>query len=95
MLATTPIYFDPETGNLELYRPDEAGKDRLIRTDENDRIWIPEMQLFLGSWKGMRENRHGYWLRWWDDRGNLLPWGAELVDCLAAQLRAAGIEPDL
>jgi hypothetical protein len=101
--------FDPETGNLELYRLDETGKYKLIRTDENNRVWIPEMDLFLGSWKGMRENRDSYWLRWWDDRGNLLLWGSELVDRerqrtelerqradrLAAQLRAAGIEPDL
>ncbi|KGF71484.1 hypothetical protein DO97_19300 [Neosynechococcus sphagnicola sy1] len=60
------------------------------------------MQLFLGVWQGSRENRDGYWLRWWDESGNLLLWGTEQVEQerqrteqLAAQLRAAGIEPDL
>ncbi|WP_448564721.1 hypothetical protein [Trichothermofontia sp.] len=60
------------------------------------------MQLFLGVWQGMRENRSGYWLRWWDEAGNLLLWGTEQValerqrvERLAAQLRAAGIEPEV
>jgi len=66
------------------------------------------MNLFLGVWQGTRENRTGNWLRWWDDAGNLLLWGFEKAaqlqeraeqqqqraDRLAAQLRAAGIEPE-
>ncbi|MGL5197238.1 MAG: hypothetical protein ACRC8Y_26930, partial [Chroococcales cyanobacterium] len=96
----------------------------------------PEMQLFLGVWEGKRENRSGYWLRWWDEAGNLLLWRTERIEQerqqaeqerqraqqesqraeqehqraqqesqraeqehqraerLAAQLRAAGIEPE-
>lgn len=38
------------------------------------------MKLFLGTWQGTRENRSGYWLRWWDEQGNLLPWGSELAE---------------
>ena len=59
------------------------------------------MNLFLGTWQGERENRTGYWLRWWDEQGNLLLWGLEKAEQerqraerLAAQLRAAGIEPE-
>lgn len=51
----------------------------------------------------------GYWLRWWDEQGNLLLWGLELTEQerqraeqerqraerLAEQLRAAGIEPEV
>ncbi|GAB4284980.1 MAG: Uma2 family endonuclease [Oscillatoriaceae cyanobacterium] len=106
--------FDPESGILELYRLGNSKKYRLEEAGEQGRFWIPEMQLFLGVWQGNRENRQGYWLRWWDEQGNLLLWGAELVaqerqrveeerqraeeerqraDRLAAQLRAAGIEP--
>jgi hypothetical protein len=61
----------------------------------------------LGAWQGERENRTGFWLRWWDEQRNLLLWGMEATeqerqraeqerqraDRLAAQLRAAGIEP--
>ncbi len=99
--------FDPESGILELYRIGDSKKYQLQPASEQGRFWIPEMQLFLGVWQGSRENRQGYWLRWWDEQGNLLLWGAELVaqerqqveaerlraDRLAAQLRAAGIEP--
>ena len=42
-----------------------------------------------------------YWFRWWDEGGKLLLWGSELAtkerqraERLAAQLRAAGIEPE-
>lgn len=106
--------FDPDSGKLGLYRLGDSQQYRLEGADEQGRFWIPEMQLFLGVWQGTRENRQGYWLRWWDEQGNLLLWGAELVaqerqrteeerhraeeerqraDRLAAQLRAAGIEP--
>jgi hypothetical protein len=37
------------------------------------------MNLFLGAWSGSRENRTGYWLRWWDESGELLLWGSELT----------------
>ena len=53
------------------------------------------MNLFLGQWQGTRENRTGYWLRWWNENGELLLWGAEKAERLAAQLRAVGIEPEV
>ena len=99
--------FEPVAGALELYRLGSTGRYRLEPANEEGRFWIPEMQLFLGAWQGSRQNREGYWLRWWDERGDLLLWGAERVEAerqraeeerqraerLAAQLRAAGIEP--
>jgi Uma2 family endonuclease len=87
--------FEPESGTLELYRLDDTGKYRLASANEQNYFWIPEMQLFLGVWQGTRENRQGYWLRWWDEEENSLLWGTEKVERLAAQLRDAGIEPDL
>jgi hypothetical protein len=38
------------------------------------------MGLFLGVWEGEKSQRTGYWLRWWDENGNLLLWGAERVE---------------
>jgi Uma2 family endonuclease len=108
-ILKVPYYaiFEPTNGILELYHLSEAGRYQLQTAAEN-RYWIAEMQLFLGLWQGMRENRNGYWLRWWDQHGNLLLWGTELTEQerqraeqehqraerLAAQLRAAGIEPE-
>ncbi|MDJ0619161.1 MAG: Uma2 family endonuclease [Calothrix sp. MO_192.B10] len=74
------IIFEPESGSLEVHRLDESGKYDLGAPDENNRYWLPQMELFIGVWQGKRENREGYWLRWWDEGGNLLLWGTELVE---------------
>jgi hypothetical protein len=101
--------FAPGTGTLEFYRLNDEKQYSLETANEQNRFWIPQMQLFLGVWQGKRENRDGYWLRWWDEQGNLLLWDMEQieqerqlveqerqrVERLAAQLRAAGIEPEL
>lgn len=71
--------FDPESGSLEFYRLSDTKRYRLESPNEQGQFWIPEMQLFLGAWQGTRENRQGYWLRWWDERGNLLLWGTERI----------------
>lgn len=94
--------FAPENGELEIYRLDNSGKYNLQQIDANDRYWIAEIDLFLGVWQGKRENRTGYWLRWWDRSGELLLWGAELAqrerdrsERLAARLRELGEDPNL
>ncbi len=71
--------FEPKNAVLELYRLDELGRYKVQKPDENGRYWIAEMGLFLGSWQGTHVNRTGYWLRWWDEGGNLLLWGSELA----------------
>ncbi|MEH1858602.1 MAG: Uma2 family endonuclease [Nostoc sp.] len=71
--------FEPEQGVLEVYRRDDLGHYELQTPDANNRHWIAEMNLFLGVWQGSRENRTGYWLRWWDNNGELLLWGLELA----------------
>lgn len=103
------IIFEPDAGELEVYHLDEQRRYQLQSPDTNHRYWIAQMGLFLGVWQGTRENRTGYWLRWWDDNGELLLWGSESVnqerqekeiaqqraERLAAQLRAAGLEPEI
>jgi len=99
--------FEPTSGNLELYRLNE-GHYQLAEADRAGRYWLPELGLSLGGWFGQRENREGHWLRWWDESGQLLPWGnekaeeereradqeRERAERFLAQLRAAGIEPE-
>ncbi|MEI2582115.1 Uma2 family endonuclease [Scytonema sp. PRP1] len=89
------VIFEPDTGELEVYQLDDSKRYQLRNPDANNRYWIAEMGLFLGVWQGTRENRTGYWLRWWDENGNLLLWGLERAERLAAQLRAVGIEPEI
>jgi len=102
------IIFEPDSGALEVYKLDDLERYRLQSAESGDRYWIAEMNLFLGIWQGNRENRTGYWLRWWNEQGELLLWGSELAEQerqraeqerqraerLLAQLRAAGIEPE-
>jgi Uma2 family endonuclease len=103
------IIFEPDRGELEVYRLDKNSEQYQIETpDQNQHYWIEEIKLYLGIWEGTRENLTTKWLRWWDEQGNLLLWSSELVaqkqqeievekqraERLAAQLRAAGIEPE-
>ncbi len=79
-ILQVPIYiiFEPDGGLLEYYHL-EQGHYELKQPDENGRHWIEEMKLFLGTWRGVKECRNGYWLRWWDQEGNLLPWAVEKI----------------
>lgn len=61
------IIFEPDTGELEVYQLDDQRRYQLQNPDANDHYWIAQMNLFLGVWQGTRENRTGYWLRWWDE----------------------------
>jgi len=106
--------FEPKTGLLEVYQLDESGRYDLQQPNTNNHYKVEALNLFLGVWQGTKGNRTGYWLRWCDESGQMLPWGVELVEqerqraeqerqraeqerqraeALAAQLRAAGIEP--
>lgn len=80
-----PYYaiFEPASGDLEVYRlgqESQEGQYTIQIMEENGLYWIESMQLFLGVWQGDRENRTGYWLRWWDAEGNLLLWGIERAE---------------
>ena len=54
--------------------------------DENGCHWFSQMNLFLGTWHATKDDRTGYWLRWWDHTGKLLPWGIEQVEHIRNQL---------
>lgn len=108
--------FEPQEGVLEVYQLDNSGRYDLQQPNANNHYQIEAVGLFLGVWQGTKGNRTGYWLRWWDESGQILPWGVESLEqerqrveqerqraeqerqraeTLAAQLRAAGIEPEV
>ncbi|WP_293132633.1 Uma2 family endonuclease [Microcoleus sp. bin38.metabat.b11b12b14.051] len=102
-ILRVPLYaiFAPSAGLLEVYRLNSSGRYEVQPPDTNNRYWIAGVGLFIGVWHGTKAERTGYWLRWWDESGQMLLWGAEMVererqraDRLSAQLRAAGIEPE-
>ncbi len=80
-ILKVPVYviFDQDGGLLEFYRL-ENGHYELKQPDENGRHWVDSLGLYLGTWQGTKEQRTGYWLRWWDAEGNLLLWAVERVE---------------
>jgi Uma2 family endonuclease len=75
----TYVIFDPEDGELEVHQLVQ-GCYQITPKDENNQVWIPELELFLGSWFGKREQIYAHWLRWWDGDGNLLLWSSEQAE---------------
>lgn len=108
-ILQVPLYviLEPEGGTLEMRKLVE-GLYQVQQPDEDGRYWIDSMNLYLGMWHGTKAERTGYWLRWWDENGNLLLWGTERLeqerqradqerqraDRLESYLRSQGIEPD-
>jgi Uma2 family endonuclease len=72
--------FEPNSGALEVYKLDNSMRYQLRSPETSDRYWLAEINLFLGIWQGNREGRSGYWLRWWNEQGELLLWGSELAE---------------
>jgi Uma2 family endonuclease len=102
-ILKVPTYaiFDPQAGWIEVYQLDALGRYQLQQADANDRYWIEAIGLFLGVWYGRKVEQTTHWLRWWDQSGQLLPWGVELleqkqqqIERMAAQLRELGANPD-
>jgi Uma2 family endonuclease len=80
-IVRVPYYaiFEPISGDLEVYQLDAQSRYQRLNVTETGRYWIDTMQLSLGAFYGSREGRTGYWLRWWDQANNLLPWREELL----------------
>jgi Uma2 family endonuclease len=92
--------FDPMTATLNVFQL-QGSQYQAIAPNEQNRFWIPEMQLFLGVWYGTRLGTTTHWLRWWDANGNLLLWSSEQAEQerqraeqLAAKLRELGVDPE-
>ena len=100
--------YEVKKASVELYCL-VAGKYQLLPANERGHYPIEPLGVELGIWQGWYKTANLPWLRWWDAEGNLLLSGNERAeqieikleeerqkaDRLAAQLRAAGIEPEL
>lgn len=103
----TDVTYDPYEPSLEVRC---LHNRRYVVQEEEDRkrFWIPQLDLFLGIWKGERLAQTANWLRWWDAAGNLLLWSSEQAqrerqraerekqraEVLAAKLRELSVDPD-
>lgn len=96
----TYVTYDPYEPELEV-RCLQAGRYVLQPVNLEGRIHIPELDLWLGIWRGERLGHTINWLRWWNASGNLLLWSSEQTEqerqraeALAAKLRELGIDPE-
>ncbi len=80
-ILQVPTYatFDPYEPSLEVRCLQNGGYVIQEATAEG-RVWISELNLFLGIWAGERLKQTANWLRWWDESGNLLLWSAEQTE---------------
>jgi Uma2 family endonuclease len=72
----TYVTYDPYEPSLEV-RCLQNGRYVSQEGNEQERFPIPELNLFLGIWKGERLAQTANWLRWWDAKGTLLLWSSE------------------
>jgi Uma2 family endonuclease len=81
-ILQVPVYviFHPKTGELDVFRLQAGQYQQQLPEDESNRYWIEEIGLFLGVWQGQKAQLTAFWLRWWDQSGNLLLWGIEQVE---------------
>jgi Uma2 family endonuclease len=82
----TYVIFDPNELLLEV-RYLQGGRYVSQPANHQGRYWIPELQLFLGTWYGLRVGITTHWLRWWNADGNLLLWHSEKAEQEAARAK--------
>lgn len=77
-----PYYgiFEPKSGDFQVYILGESGSYTRLNIEESGRYWIEPMKLSIAAWYGKQQHRMSWWLRWWDEEGTMLPWGAEKVE---------------
>lgn len=88
-ILQVPIYviFEQIEGRLEVHDLAD-GRYELRQPDANGRYLVAPLGLYLGVWQGTKAGVTGYWLRWWDESNNMLPWTVEGVQ----QSREEGIK---
>lgn len=75
----TYITYDPYEPSLEV-RYLQNKRYVVQDADAQGRVWIPELEMFLGIWLGERFRQTINWLRWWDGADNLLLLSAEQAE---------------
>lgn len=77
------VALDDETEEALLFRHD--GERYVAERSAEGRMWMPEVGLAVGTWRGEYRGREALWVRFYDGQGALIPTDAERE----AQERAA------
>ncbi len=80
-MISIPYYgiYIVKNGTLEFYHL-QGGTYFRQAPNERGHYPIPPLGVELGVWHGVYLNQNQPWMRWWDDRGNLLPLGNERAE---------------
>src|SRR5262249_15568999 len=69
--------YDPETQELEGWRIGTRGRYRAIKANDKGWLWVEELGLWLGIWRGKYQEYDQVWLRFYDKQGRLVATGHE------------------
>ncbi|MEB3182499.1 MAG: Uma2 family endonuclease [Nostocaceae cyanobacterium] len=79
-ILRVPYYgiYDRYTNHLRIFRIEGTRYQELSLP--NQRLWLEEIQLGLGTWQGTYEGVTGLWLRWYDADNHPVPTFAEQAE---------------
>lgn len=66
------VCYDPDTELLQGWRLNARSRYRTIRPNSRGRLWLDQVQMWLGTWKGKYQGAEMVWLRFFDAQGNLV-----------------------
>ncbi len=72
------VTFDRRTDNLRIFK--HQGEEYEEVTDHQGRLWMEEIELGLGLWRGSYLDKTRTWLRWYDRDGKWLLNKDELLE---------------
>lgn len=81
-IVKVPYYgiYEINNGKLEVYRLVNGFSYQKMSPNDRGHYAIEPLGVELGLWHGSYQNQTQLWLRWWDDRGNLLLTGSERAE---------------
>jgi Putative restriction endonuclease len=82
------VVFNEKTARVRLFRHWEGAYQEVHLDANNPRIWIEELGIGLGVWRGEYEGVTCAWLRWYDAEGNWIPTEEEAERQLREQAQA-------
>jgi Uma2 family endonuclease len=79
--------YDPQTEQLEGWRPGSRRRYRAIPANERGWMEAEELGLWLGTWRGQYQGYEAVWLRFYDSEGRLVPTRAEAAEAELARTK--------
>ncbi|MDJ0836291.1 MAG: Uma2 family endonuclease [Acidobacteriota bacterium] len=86
------VLYDHHEGEMKAYRRDATGYVPLAIPRAG--LWLEEIQVRLGTWKGRYQHQTSTWLRFYDRSGKLLPTQEEAKNNALAEKEQERVEKE-